>query len=183
MSINPNHILQLTDSVTDRRSVIRIDPADCDVSIESLLDKYLKHADINHLVANKQVPEDSAETLASLQDLVYTTTENGQLTNMFSGIEFIQGEEVLSTQDFVTSHPIKINDTHAFLIDLVIDRENVGYERNWKNFNRRRWIRHSSSFYDFVDSCSRNYTNSQPELNSPERQITFIQSIAMRIWK
>jgi hypothetical protein len=183
MSINPNHILQLTDSVTDRRSVIRIDPADCNLSVESLLDKYLKHADINHLVANQQVPEDSAETLASLQDLVYATGENGQLTNMFLGVEFIQGEEVLSAQDFLTSHPIKINDTHALLIDLVIDRENVGYERNWKSFNCRRWNRHASTFSDFVDSCSQDHTNSQPESDAPERQITFIQSIAMRIWK
>lgn len=183
MSINPNHILQLTDSVTDRRSVIRIDPVDCDLPVESLLEKYLKHADINHLVANKQVPEDSAETLESLQDLVYAIGENSQLTNMFPGVEFVQGEEVLSPQDFVTSHPIKINDTHAFLIDLVIDRENVGYERNWKNFNRRRWNRHASEFSGFVDSCSMDYSNFQGELDPAERQIDFIRSIAMRVWK
>ena len=182
MSTNPNQILQITDAVTTRRAAVRIDPADADLPLSGLLDKYLKHAPLAGLVEDNRATEDSAETLASLQDLVYAVTDDGRLIDMFAGVEFAQGGRALSPGDSVAPLPIRVEGTDAALFDLVIDRENVGYERNWKGFNRRRWDRHAGTFSDFVDSCLDNDTNGEPGLETPDRQTAFIRSVAKRVW-
>ena len=123
MSTNPNHILQLTDSVTTRRAAVRIDAADADLPLSGILDKYLKHPPLCDLVENNRATEDSAETLASLQDLVYATTDDGHLIDIFAGVELVQGERALSLHDPLTPQPVHVDGTDAVLIDLVIDRE------------------------------------------------------------
>ena len=182
MSTNPNHILQLTDSVTTRRAAVRIDAADADLPLSGILDKYLKHPPLCDLVENNRATEDSAETLASLQDLVYATTDDGHLIDIFAGVELVQGERALSLHDPLTPQPVHVDGTDAVLIDLVIDRENVGYERNWKGFNRRRWDRHADTFSDFVDSCLDDDTNGEPELETPDQRMAFIRAVAKRVW-
>ena len=60
--------------------------------------------------------------------------------------------------------------------------KNVGYERNWKGFNRRRWDRHADTFSDFVDSCLDDDTNGEPELETPDQRMAFIRAVAKRVW-
>ena len=47
--VTENVILQLTDLVTTSRCVLRIEPSDLDLTLEPLLDKYLKHPPLDAL--------------------------------------------------------------------------------------------------------------------------------------
>ena len=85
-----NVILQLTDVVTTRRCALRIDPIDLDLTLEPLLDKYVKHPQLETLRQERRIGADSEETLTSIQDLVYISSDSGSLTDMFEGVEFLQ---------------------------------------------------------------------------------------------
>ena len=62
-----NVILQFTDLVTTRRCALRIDPTDLDLTLEPLLDKYLRHPQLDILRLERRIAEDSEETLTAIQ--------------------------------------------------------------------------------------------------------------------
>ena len=142
-ALTENVILQFTDLVTTRRCVLRIDPTDLDLTLEPLLDKYLRHPQLDILRLERRIAEDSEETLTAIQDLVYISSDSGDLTDMFEGVEFLQDGRYLDAEDTPHSEPVTISEKDALVVDLQIDRSGVGYDRNWVGFHRRRWDRHS----------------------------------------
>ena len=70
--------MQLTDVVTTRRCALRIDPSDLDLTLERLLDKYLKHPQLDTLREERRITEDSEEILTGIQDLVYLSSDSGE---------------------------------------------------------------------------------------------------------
>lgn len=181
-------ILQLTDSVTGRACALRVEPSDADMPLRSLLDKYLKCCPLEQLIAEGRVTADSAETIQSLQDLVYVSADSGQLLDMFAGIEFKQGERTLNLEDAVTLQTAMVNGEEIDVIDVAIDRLNVGYDRNWTGFNRRRWDRHADVYDVFVsESLRREFSEKQARdilrLDTSERKLGLLRSLAKRIWE
>ena len=85
-----NVILQLTDLVTTRRCALRIDQHDLELTLDYMLDKYLKNPDLATLRQERRIADDSEETLTAIQDLVYISSDSGSLTDMFEGVEFLQ---------------------------------------------------------------------------------------------
>ena len=136
-----NVILQLTDLVTTRRCALRIDPSDLDLTLEPLLDKYLKRPPLDTLRQERRITADSEETLTAIQDLVYISSDSGSLTDMFEGVEFLQDGRFLDSPDTPRAEAVTIGEKDALVVDLQIDRNGVGYDRNWVGFHRRRWDR------------------------------------------
>ena len=60
MESSENVVLQITDSITTRRSALRIDSPDLLLPVGQLLDKYLKNAPIQRLSEDGRITEDSA---------------------------------------------------------------------------------------------------------------------------
>ena len=183
-----NVILQLTDLVTTRRCALRIDRHDIDLTLENLLDKYLKHPPLALLREERRVAEDSEETLTAFQDLVYISSDSGSLTDMFEGVEFLQEGRFLEDGDTPHSEPVIIGERDALVVDLQIDRTGVGYDRNWVGFHRRRWDRNSNVFADFVtESVGARFGEERAkgigDLETTGDKADFIHALALRIWE
>ena len=183
-----NVILQFTDLVTTRRSALRIDPPDLDLTLENLLDKYLKHPPLALLREERRIAADSEETLTAIQDLVYISSDSGSLTDMFEGVEFLQDGRFLDADDTPHSEPVTIGEKDALVVELQIDRTGVGYDRNWVGFHRRRWDRHSDTFTDFVAESlemrfGSEFAKRSGGLKSTGDKADFIHALALRIWE
>ena len=183
-----NVILQLTDLVTTRRCALRIDPPDVDLTLEQALEKYLKHPPLASLREERRITEDSEETLAAIQDLVYISSDSGGLTGMFEGVEFLQDGRYLDDADTPYAEPVTIGEKDALVVDLQIDRNGVGYDRNWVGFHRRRWDRHEDVYADFVaESVQSRFGMERAkqlgDLESTADKCDFIHALALRIWE
>ena len=183
-----NVILQLTDLVTTRRCALRIDQHDLELTLDYMLDKYLKNPDLATLRQERRIADDSEETLTAIQDLVYISSDSGSLTDMFEGVEFLQDGRFLEDAGTPHAEPVTIGERDALVVDLQIDRTGVGYDRNWVGFHRRRWDRHSDVFSDFVaESLEVRFESERAKrivvLESTSDKADFIHALAIRIWE
>ena len=183
-----NVILQLTDVVTTRRCALRIDPPDLDLTLEPLLDKYLKHPPLDTMRQEHRIAADSEETLTAIQDLVYISSDSGSLTDMFEGVEVVQDGRYLDAPDTPHAEPVTIGEKDALIVDLQIDRNGVRYDRNWAGFHCRRWDRHSDVFAELVAETVEERFGSERakramNLESTDDKSNFIHALALRIWE
>ena len=188
MCSEQNYILQLADLVTGRRCALRIDASDSGLPLAKLLDKYLKHCPIDQLLGQGRITEESAETLPVLQDLVYITTDTGQLRGMYAGMAFQQNGLHAEPDSPPTVQSAHVGDTEVALIDVAVDRMNVGYDRNWVGFHRRRWDRHADQYLGFVqEALGRKHSESEADailqLDSQDQKVKLVGSLARRIWE
>ena len=188
MEETKNHLLQLADSLTDRKCVLRIDPNDALLPLNDLLEKYLKNAPIEYLLEQGRITHDSAETLSALQDLVYKSADNGQLGDMFAGIIFRQVHRTIDLESTPLLEQSAVQDTPVLVINLTIDRLNAGYDRNWVGFHNRRWRRHDKVYSDFVVSTlERESSHAEAEavlqLTSKEHKLKLVQALARAVWE
>ena len=181
-------ILQLTDTVTTRAAALRIDGEDAALPLGPLLDKWLKNAPLDRLRQQGRTTQGSEATLFSLQDLVYATNDNGRLVDMVSGVTFRQMGEVVGLGEATSVEESRVGDSEVAVIDLTIDRTNVGYDRNWLGFHRRRWERHADRYASFVRDtlegrCGPAEAEAVLQLESPEMRLRFLKAVARRIWE
>ena len=76
----------------------------------------------------------------------------------------------------------------VLLFDIEIDRESVGYDRNWRGFHRRRWDRNADDYARFVLGClEAEHGPAQAEavlqLDSPTSKLMLVEAVARRIWE
>ena len=90
MTAVKNVILQINDSITGRAAALRLDRQDAQLPLGLLLDRYLLHPPLDRLTREGGITERSADTLFALQDLVYASSDSGQLMAMFAGVKFQQ---------------------------------------------------------------------------------------------
>jgi hypothetical protein len=183
-----NHILQVTDAVSSRRFALRLEPGDDALPVTDLLEKYLKRPDLELLLREGRITKDSTEMLESVQDLVYVSDDSGRLHDMFAGIAFKQGSRTLQPDEAPEPEPVRLGEKNVLLTDLLIDRTNVGYDRNWVGFGRRRWALHADVYSAFVLSCLEEADGPAQaaavlELDSPDDQLRLIEALARRIWE
>ena len=87
------------------------------------------------------ITQDSLRSLMALQDLVYACDDRGRLTGMYSGVAVRQGGDLVDLADVPRATEMRVGDTAAAVMELTVDRTNVGYDRNWAGFHRRRWAK------------------------------------------
>ena len=187
MEDTQNVVLQFTDLVSTRQYVLRIDPEEASLPLRTLLQRYLKRPAIERLRRERRITAESAETLASIQDLVYISDDQGRLHDMFPGIAFSQGSRTIALDDVPRAGPVQVDGREALIIDLAVDRTNVGYDRNWVGFHKRRWTRHADTYSAFVRSyLDESYGVAQArtvlELDSTEQKLKLVEALARRIW-
>ena len=188
MEEHRNHILQLTDAASGRRCALRIDPEESARPLQWLLDRYLKAPTLQPLLAEKRITEESAEILVSLQDLVYISSDEGLLHDMFAGVKFNQGSQAIALDETLRPVPVRVDESEVNLIDLTIDRTNVGYDRNWVGFNKRRWAMSAETYSAFVLSCleeeyGRGEAEDILEMGSTAHKMKLVRALAKRIWE
>lgn len=183
-----NHILQVADMVTGRSFAVRLYPGAEALPLGSLFDSYIRKSDINRLVEDSRVAPESAETLLSIQDLVYMSSDDGHLGAMFNGVGFRQGEAPIGLEEQPVFRSLMVADKEVLLAEVEIDRLGVGYDRNWTGFARRRWERRSGEYGAFVVETLRSAYGDEraaeiEQHNSPEWKVDLVRALARRIWE
>ena len=182
MTDTPNVLLQVTDEVTTRRYAVRIDPGEDALPASTLLDRYLKRPDLRHLRSEDRITAASEETLLSLQDLFYGCTDEGALTGPVSGVQLFQGGRPLGMEDTPRAEPAWVSGSPVLVVDIVIDRTNVSYGRNWTGFNRRRWNNHPGLYSDFVAECIERHPGTARS-GAGANEMDLLEAVARRVWE
>ena len=195
MESTAGQILQFSDLVSTRKCALRIAPEDTSLPLGALLEKYLKHAPIQLLLRESRITQHSADALYAIQDLVYASSDSGQLTDMFSGVAFKEyGENgrVLGLDDVPTNHVTRIGDQEVSIIDVAIDRISVGYERNWAGYHKRKWARNEEKYTDFVRAAlAREFGDGEfgsadaealMQMNTTSDKLKLLEALARTIW-
>ena len=182
MTDTANVLLQVADDVTTRRYAARIDPGEQGLPASTLLDRYLKRPDLPRLRRENRITAASEETLVSLQDLVYGCTDEGALTEPVPGVQLFQGGRLLGLEEAPRAEPAWVSGSPVLVIDIVIDRTNVSYSRNWTGFNRRRWDVRSSLYSDFVESCLEQHSGGPVQVDAETDKLNLLEAVARRIW-
>ena len=186
-SIQEPRILRILDSYTGRSATLRLDQSDVDFSVVELLDKYLFGLPEEELLHRQRITPGSLTSLKALQDLVYSCDDEGRLIAMYSGIAVTQNDSMIDLADRPQETEVKVGDFGTSLIDLTIDRTNVGYTRNWRGFYRRRWANETDFFNRFVTETLENYLGPAAAeevllLASHQSRLEFVRVLARRIW-
>ena len=187
LSEHINTILHLRDLVTAREFEVRIHSKEKHLTLGSLLSKYLKTPLLDSLLAENRITVNSFENLSYIQDLVYKCLPDGTLGDIYSGVVFKQGLENLALGNVPGTELLTLNQRQVILITINIDRTNVGYDRNWKLFHKRRWDKDPEKYKGFVEYCLVHHTDTKslPSKHLPDNpinQISFVKAIAHSIW-
>ena len=182
-----SHILQISDSLTARKCALRIDPQDSRLPLMGLLDKYLRNCPIQLLLRENRLTAESAEVVQDLQDFVYISSDSGQLHGIFSGVSFRQRDHIVDVSSVPQTESARVGETEVALIDVLVDRSNIGYDRNWQGFHRRRWDRHPDLYTGFVmESLLRDHTDVESAsilaLSTADQKTKLVRSLSKRIW-
>ena len=177
---NLPRIFRLSDSYTGRSAVIRLASKDDGLTIGQLLEKYLLNLPESHLLKNGATTPESLDGLKAIQDLVYACDNAGRLTTMYAGLLFRQDGELVGLNDRPATTETRSGDTPISVINLTIDRTNVGYDRNSTGFHRRRWANNPTTFQDFVtDTLERQlgtaHASQVMSLDSPEDRLLLLK--------
>ena len=190
MESTAGQILQFSDLVSTRKCALRIAPEDASFPLGALLEKYLKDAPIQLLLRESRITQQSADALYAIQDLVYASSDSGQLTHMFPGVAFKQGGEdgrSLGLDDVPTNHRTRIADQDVSIVDVAIDRINVGYERNWAGYHKRKWARNEEKYSNFVRAAldvefGSSAAESLLQMNATSDKLRLLEALARTIW-
>ena len=182
-----NYILQITDVITARAFAVRLDPDDASLPLASLLDKYVKRCPIELYLSQSRLTQQSAEALQVVQDLLYYCSDSGQLHGIYPGVVFNQSGTPIALDDPLEPVVTHVGETAVAVIDIAIDRTNVGYDRNWAGFHKRRWDRHADDYFRFVmRALRREYSQDAAEsilrLDSGDDKIKLVRSVGRTIW-
>ena len=183
-----NTLLQLTDAITGRRCLVRIDPEEAALPLSRLLDRYLKRFPVRRLLEEGRVTVESSETLLSFQDLVYACSDGGELQGIYPGVDLVQNGKPLALDEPPASQPGRVGGVDVTVLDIGIDRTDAGYDRNWTGFHTRRWDRHADLYEGFVlDALLARYTESESEeilaLESSAARRALVEALARRVWE
>ena len=181
-------ILQLHDTVSTRQCSLRLEPEDGGATLGQLLERYVRQAPVERLLADARVTPSSADTLYSLGDFLYASDDSGRLRDMFSGVAFIDGGKPVALGDVPAVHRAEVSGREIGLLDISIDRIACEYDRNWRGFHARRWQRAPECYAGFVrDTLVDDYGEAEAddvlELRSMEQRLKLLKSLARRIWE
>lgn len=191
MESTAGQILQLSDLVSTRKCALRIDTEDASSPLGVLLEKYLKRAPIQLLLKESRITQQSADALYAIQDLVYTCSDSGHLTDMFSGVAFKENGRLpgrfLGLGDVPTNHLTRVEDQDVSIVDVAIDRIDVGYDRNWPGYHKRKWARDEEKYSDFVGAALDSEFGSGEadallQMNSTSDKLRLLEALGRTIW-
>ena len=180
-------ILQFSDLVTTRKCALRIESDDGCRPLAYLLDRYVKRASAQSLLRDGRTTPASADTLYALQDLLYLSSDDGQLTDMVPDVAFKSLERRIVPDEVPESQTALVGGQEVPVIDITIDRLNGTYHRNWKGFHARKWARNEAKYSAFVLDTMRDFLGvPEAELvledKATESKIRLLEALAQRIW-
>ena len=187
MESTAGQILQFTDLVSTRKCALRIEPEDNSLTLGALLEKHLYRAPIQPLLKESRITQHSADELYAIQDLVYASSDGGLLTHMFHGVVFKDGGRLLELDDVPANHRTRVAGQDVSIVDVAIDRIDVGYDRNWPGFHKRKWARDEAKYANFVrTSLDREVGSADAEavlqMTGTGDKLRLLEALARTVW-
>ncbi len=180
-------VLQLRDTVSVRECSLLLEPEDAGLTLNGLLERYLRNSSIDRLLEELRITRSSADSLFAMQDLVYASDDSGRLMDMFDGVAFSDGGRPIGLGDVPIQHCARTGGQEVHLLDVAIDRIACGYDRNWRGFHARKWQRAPQRYESFVrDTLVASHgeagADDLQELDTTDRKLRFLESLARRVW-
>ena len=181
------HILSLSDCFSHRTATLRLSEEDESLPLSHLLSRYVENLDGPDLVAREAISRESLLNLQSLQDLVYACDDQGRLTGIYQGVCFRQADYRIELGDVPWYSEIMLEGSSVKLTEIIIDRTDAGYDRNWAGFHRRRWNNEPRFFEDFARNTLETDLGPQRaaqvlQLDDQESKLALVHSLAKKIW-
>ncbi len=182
-----NTLLRITDLVTGRFFAVRIEPDESALAVGQLLDRYVRDPDVEALLAKRRITPDSVEALNAIQDYIYRCSDDGKSGDPYPGLVLRQGDRPLEPAAVPSGVSLESEGKDVLLFDVELDRESVGYDRNWRGFHRRRWDRNADDYAGFVSDCLEAQfgpagAEAVLQLDSQSRKLKLVEAVARRIW-
>lgn len=180
--------LRLSDTLSRRSATLRLGEEDQILSTGELLDKYLLRLDDQPLLEHGAVTPEALLSLQAMQDLVYACNDKGTLTSIYSGTTLRQEGAALALEEIPRAVEVPLLEGNALLIEIAVDRMDVGYDRNWTGFHRRRWGNDPAFFEGFVSAAMEGRLGPARaaramKLDCHESRLTFLDVLARTIWE
>jgi len=138
------YFIQLTDKWSKRRFALRLKSADEFASLSRLLDyiQQLSEEDIEGLVSDGRLSEAGRDGLEDFRTIAYNIDEKGNFTDLIEEIVFKQRGRTLQADKglkFEHRKTDKKGYADIYVAELILDRDNVPFNRNWKGYYKRKW--------------------------------------------
>ncbi len=149
------HFIQITDKWSKRRLALRLKRAHEFSSLSMLLEyiQNLSDTDIDGLIFDGRLSEAGRDNLEVFRVIAYDIDARGHFTDLIEEIEFKQRGRTLQPDKglkFEHRKTDKKRYTDIFVAELILDRDNVPYRRNWKGYYKRKWD-NKPSYTRFVE--------------------------------
>ena len=150
------YFIQITDKWSKRNLALRLERAHEFSSLSTLLD-YIGHLsddDIEGLIFDKRLSEAGWDDIEDFRVIAYNIDERGHFTNLFEDVVFKQRGRTLQPDQGLKFEHRKTDKKgygDIFVADLILDRDNVPYKRNWRGYYKRKWDNHPT-YNRFVEN-------------------------------
>lgn len=167
---------------------MRLGQEDHVISTGKLLEKYLLRLGQLSLLQEARIAPEELLSLQAMQDLVYACDDQGTLTSIYTGTIFRQEGISLDLDQVPRASEVKIGKSGAFLVEIEIDRMDVGYDRNWNGFHGRRWAIDPVFFEAFVTTAMEEKLGAGEaartmKLDSYDIRLKFLDVLGQTIWE
>ncbi len=136
-------ILRITDKWSKRSFAVKLSRDEIPQTIGNLFGMIARvdEKELNHWKAKKRITSESVKGFIDIQQALFEIHDDGTLGEIIDGTHLTYDGLPLNHDDPL---PFEIytsenNDTEVYLTDLILDRDNVAYKRNWKGYYRRNW--------------------------------------------
>ncbi|MBM3212119.1 agmatinase, partial [Candidatus Poribacteria bacterium] len=174
------YIFQLTDSATEFRCAMRIDPKSFS-SYDELFEKYVK------IINEKNMTTESAKNLSVIQDCIFEIDDNGELLDLYEGLILKQNDDIVYLEEMPQFQLVQSKDHPDFmLLDINVDRSQITEEGNPYGYNIRKWRKNQLIFEKFIYDCLKeNYGAEADRIIEPETLedcLRFLKAVGKKIW-
>ncbi len=150
------YFIQITDKWSKRRFALRLKSAVEFSSLSTLLDyiQQLSDEDIEGLISDGRLSEAGRDDIEDFRAIAYNIDERGNFTDLIEEIVFKQRGRMLQLDKglkFEHRKTDKKGYADIFVAELILDRDNVPYKRNWKGYYKRKWD-NNPSYKRFVEN-------------------------------
>ena len=175
-----------TDYLTERSCVLRVSDEDWDTPLSRLVARYLARQDATTLVSDRNLLPESLHDFLALQDLVLSLSDGGSTGDVIPGCAFQTGGSPTRIDERPEESAAVLDGREVGLVDVTIDRSEVGYARNWEGFNARRWHRTHGVISDYIRETAGSMCESEDGASwggsSRRSRIAFLRRLAEAIW-
>ncbi len=149
------YFIQITDKWSRRRFALRLQSADEFSSLSRFLEyiHQLSEADIEELVIEGRLSDKGRNDLEDFRTIAYNIDEEGNFKDPLEEIVFKQRGRTLQADKglkFEHRKTDKKRYNDIYVAELILDRDNVPFSRNWKGYYKRKWD-NNPSYKKFIE--------------------------------